>query len=145
MQKVGPGFQHVRKIIRAIIAEHPPELVAPGDALHYALFVEIHCPFAGSEHLVYGVEGRSFVLQFTVQSVMFLRLCYVDSYASILHQPAFRITGQYAHTAIPPDRAVLSAKAELMTRSAHDIFFKSAGVHIAKESIPVLSINTSLK
>ena len=46
VQQVGPGFQNVRKGLPAVVAQHSPELVAPFDLDHHALFIEIHGPFA---------------------------------------------------------------------------------------------------
>ena len=46
VQQIGPGFQNVRKVLPAVVAQHSAELVAPFDPDHHALFIEIHGPFA---------------------------------------------------------------------------------------------------
>ena len=132
MKQVGPGFEGVRKIIRAAISEHSSEFVAPADPDHRARFIKIHCPSTGAEHFMNGVERRRFVLQCDIQRVMFLRLRDVDRHASVLQRPAFRVPRKHAHAAVPPNRAILSAKAELMARCTHDCFIISFGIHIIK-------------
>ena len=145
VQQVGPGFQFIRKVFRAVIAEHSSEFVAPVDSDHGARFIKIHCPLAGSQHFMNGVERCSFVLQCKVQSVVFLRLGDVDGHASELYRPAFRIPGQYALAAKPSDRAVLSAKAEIKARCAHGVFIEYTGGNMIEKSIPVFRVNAPQK
>ena len=80
MQQVGPGFQNVRKVLPAVVAQHSPELVAPFDLDHHALFIKVHSPSARHEHLVNGIERSGFALQCGIQSINVFELTDLRSF-----------------------------------------------------------------
>ena len=88
-----------------------------------------------------GVKKRSLVLQFDVQSIMFLYLGYIDRHASILQWSAFGIPAQHPLAAKPPDRTVLFEKSEIISRCSHDVFIKISGSNTINKKSPVFRMN----
>ena len=125
-----------------MVPDHPSEFIAPGYLDHRTGFIKIHCPFAGPEHFMNGVERRSFVLQFGVQSVVCLLLGDIDRHASVLQQFAFGIPVQHPLAAKPPDRPVFFNISAVKSGCPHDVFIMNTGTDATNKRIPIFRMNT---